>query len=62
MERQEEDKTIVATFLACAGLNRLGRKDISSPIEPEDMLPAIAQGCIGIELPHESHPLAHSFA
>lgn len=38
-----------ATFLACAGLNRLGRSDISNPIETEDMLPAIAQGCIGIE-------------
>ena len=38
-----------ATFLACAGLNRLGRNEISNPIETDDMLPAIAQGCIGIE-------------
>ncbi len=39
-----------ATFLACAGLNRLGMKDVpQSAISPEDMLPAIAQGAIGIE-------------
>lgn len=39
-----------ATFLAAAGLNRLGMNDVpASPINPEDMLPAIAQGAIGIE-------------
>lgn len=39
-----------ATFLACAGLNRLGMTDVpQSPISPEDMLPAVAQGAIGIE-------------
>lgn len=39
-----------ATFLAMAGLNRLGMTDVvRSAIEPEDMLPAVAQGCIGIE-------------
>ena len=33
-----------------AGLNRLGMSDIATGgIEPEDMLPAIAQGAIGIE-------------
>ncbi|GHG96594.1 hydroxymethylbilane synthase [Pseudodonghicola xiamenensis] len=38
------------TFLAMAGLNRLGRTDVpATPIEPEQMLPAIAQGAIGIE-------------
>ncbi|MCH8466897.1 MAG: hydroxymethylbilane synthase [Roseinatronobacter sp.] len=38
------------TFLAMAGLNRLGMSDVaSSAIAPEDMLPAIAQGAIGIE-------------
>ena len=47
--RKLDEGVAEATFLACAGLNRLGRKDISNPIEPEDMLPAIAQGCIGIE-------------
>ncbi len=38
------------TFLAMAGLNRLGMSDLANGgIEPEDMLPAIAQGAIGIE-------------
>ena len=39
-----------ATFLACAGLRRLGMEaEIKAPIEPEEMLPAVAQGAIGIE-------------
>ena len=39
-----------ATFLAMAGLNRLNMTEVpKSPVEPEDMLPAIAQGAIGIE-------------
>lgn len=39
-----------ATFLATAGLRRLGMDDVPyAPIDPEDMLPAIAQGAIGIE-------------
>lgn len=38
------------TFLAMAGLNRLGRRDVpATPVEPEAMLPAVAQGAIGIE-------------
>ncbi|WP_299354883.1 hydroxymethylbilane synthase [uncultured Shimia sp.] len=44
------DKVADCTFLAMAGLNRLGMSDVaSSAIEPEDMLPAVAQGAIGIE-------------
>jgi hydroxymethylbilane synthase len=39
-----------ATFLAMAGLNRLGMADVPRhAIEPEDILPAVAQGAIGIE-------------
>lgn len=39
-----------ATFLACAGLRRLGMEhEIRSAIEPDEMLPAVAQGAIGIE-------------
>lgn len=39
-----------ATFLAMAGLNRLGMAGVArTAIDPEDMLPAVAQGCIGIE-------------
>ncbi len=38
------------TFLAMAGLNRLGRDDVpATAIAPDDMLPAVAQGAIGIE-------------
>ncbi|MGB3177588.1 MAG: hydroxymethylbilane synthase [Albidovulum sp.] len=39
-----------ATFLAMAGLNRLGMAHVAqSAIAVEDMLPAVAQGAIGIE-------------
>ena len=39
-----------ATFLAMAGLNRLGRSDVPRvAIDPDEMLPAVAQGAIGIE-------------
>lgn len=39
-----------ATFLATAGLRRLGMDDVPyAPISADDMLPAIAQGAIGIE-------------
>ncbi|GAB4284300.1 MAG: hydroxymethylbilane synthase [Roseovarius sp.] len=38
------------TFLAMAGLNRLGRPEVArAAMAPEEMLPAIAQGAIGIE-------------
>ena len=40
-----------ATFLACAGLNRLGLSDkITAAVPVDVMLPAIAQGAIGIEI------------
>lgn len=39
-----------ATFLAMAGLRRLGMESVvKSAIEVEDVLPAVAQGAIGIE-------------
>ncbi len=45
-----EDGVAVATFLAMAGLNRLGMAQVArSAIAPEDMLPAVAQGAIGVE-------------
>jgi hydroxymethylbilane synthase len=38
------------TFLAEAGLNRLGMAELKrTPVAPEVMLPAVAQGAIGIE-------------
>ena len=44
------DGVASATFLAMAGLNRLGMANVArSAIEPEEMLPAVAQGAIGIE-------------
>ncbi len=44
------DGVAQATFLACAGLRRLGQADtIRTAISPDEMLPAIAQGAIGIE-------------
>jgi len=40
-----------ATFLACAGLNRLGLTEhITAKIDTDIMLPAVAQGAIGIEV------------
>lgn len=39
-----------ATFLAIAGLRRLGLADLAqNPVSPDDMLPAVAQGAIGVE-------------
>lgn len=48
--RKLDEGEAEATFLAMAGLSRLGRLDVvRSPIAPEQMLPAVAQGAIGIE-------------
>ena len=45
-----EDKVADCTFLAMAGLRRLGMAHVAkSAIETEEMLPAVAQGAIGIE-------------
>lgn len=45
-----QDGVASATFLAMAGLNRLGLSSMArSAIAPEEMLPAVAQGAIGIE-------------
>lgn len=44
------DGVAEATFLAMAGLNRLKMDDVPrTAIETDDMLPAVAQGAIGIE-------------
>ena len=46
-----EDGVCDATMLACAGLRRLGQDDrITEAVETEVMLPAPAQGAIGIEI------------
>ena len=46
-----EDGVADATFLACAGLNRLGMADrVTTAVDTSQMLPAVAQGAIGIEI------------
>ncbi|OZA18172.1 MAG: hydroxymethylbilane synthase [Rhodobacterales bacterium 17-64-5] len=44
-----QDGVAVATFLAMAGLNRLGMAEHARPIAETEMLPAVAQGAIGVE-------------
>lgn len=48
--RKLDEGVAVATFLAMAGLNRLGMAHVArTAISPDEMLPAVAQGAIGIE-------------
>ena len=48
--RKLEEGVADATFLAMAGLTRLGMADVArSAMAPEEMLPAVAQGAIGVE-------------
>ncbi|SIS88945.1 hydroxymethylbilane synthase [Paracoccus saliphilus] len=45
-----EDGVAMASFLAMAGLHRLDMVHVArGPIDPAEMLPAVAQGAIGIE-------------
>lgn len=49
--RKLQDGAVEATFLACAGLIRLGEAArITQAIETSQMLPAIAQGAVGVEI------------
>jgi hydroxymethylbilane synthase len=49
--RKLADGVADATFLACAGLNRLGMAEhITERMATETMLPAVAQGAVGIEI------------
>ncbi|MFP3920708.1 MAG: hydroxymethylbilane synthase [Dichotomicrobium sp.] len=49
--RKLEEGVADATLLAVAGLQRLGHADkITAPVSPDEMLPAIAQGAIGIQI------------
>ena len=47
-----DNNVAVATFLATAGLNRLGLEELINPISTNEMLPAVAQGAVGIEHLH----------
>jgi hydroxymethylbilane synthase len=56
--RKLEAGEVQATFLAMAGLIRLGLEEVvSAALEPEEMLPAVAQGAIGIECRADDAPL-----
>jgi len=58
-----EDGVCDATMLACAGLRRLEQDDrITQAIETDVMLPAPAQGAIGIEIRRENSALADILA
>jgi hydroxymethylbilane synthase len=47
--RKLEEGVVDATLLAMAGLRRLGlAQHVTSALEPDEMLPAVAQGAIGI--------------
>lgn len=56
--RKLEDGVCDATLLACAGLRRLEQDDrITQAIETDVMLPAPAQGAIGVEVKHDREGL-----
>jgi hydroxymethylbilane synthase len=58
-----EDGVAVATFLAMAGLRRLDMVHVArSGIDPAEMLPAVAQGAIGIERRLDDHVMADLLA
>jgi hydroxymethylbilane synthase len=57
------DGVAEATFLAMAGLNRLGMTEVPrTAMDEGDMLPAIAQGAIGIERRTDDHAMADLLA
>jgi len=60
--RKLADGVAEATFLAMAGLNRLGMDVPACAISPDDMLPAVAQGAIGIEHREADRATGHMLA
>lgn len=61
--RKLDDGVAQCTFLAMAGLNRLNMTDVpATPIAAEDMLPAVAQGAIGVERRADDHRIADMLA
>lgn len=58
-----ENGVASATYLAYAGLRRLGLADRAvRPLEPSEMLPALCQGIIGIEINADNEALAGALA
>jgi hydroxymethylbilane synthase len=49
-----------ATFLAMAGLNRLGFADMATSIPLDDMLPAAGQGILGVVIREDAAPDLHA--
>ena len=61
--RKLQDGAADATLLAMAGLNRLGLGDrVIAPMSTEEMLPAVAQGAIGVETRSDDLAIAHVLA
>lgn len=61
--RQLDDGHYDAIVLACAGLERLGLADrISCELTPEQSLPAIGQGVVGIEIRADDQETARAIA
>ena len=61
--RKLEEGVCEATFLAVAGLNRLGAQDrITQAVATELMLPAPAQGVIGVEMRRDDEDLRTTLA
>jgi len=61
--RKLEDGVCDATMLACAGLRRLEQDErITEAVETDDMLPAPAQGAIGIEIRRDRDDLRNIIA
>ena len=49
--RKLDDGVADATFLACAGLRRLGLDELATaPIDVDQMLPAVAQGALALQI------------
>lgn len=58
-----QDGVAAATFLAMAGLSRLDMLHVArGPIDPADMLPAVAQGAIGVERREQDGVIANLLA
>jgi len=61
--RKLQEGAADATLLACAGLKRLGLDSrITAAISADEMLPAVAQGAIGIEIRADDHDTARLLA
>ena len=61
--RKLQEGAVDATLLACAGLARLGLSTrITQPVPVDDMLPAVAQGAIGVEIRADDERTAHLLA